>query len=257
MNPIWIRGTGSVVTTVGIVTAAQQPVLPDVTAYERVLSQNVGQDGRVNYAGIKSSEALADFTKQLATVSPDSHPALFLAPEAKLAYWINAYNALVLQSFAADYPQQRTRLRSLSGRGVFFYEMKHRVGGRKRSLADIEDNSIRKSGDPRVHFAIVCASASCPALARRAYRPESLNNQLEAETKKYFSESRNFSIDTKLRVIKLPKIFDWFKDDFGKTDDKVIRFVARYRPNESIQLKNGRWKVAYKEYDWSPNDIRR
>lgn len=257
MNPLWIKGTASVATTVGIVTAAQKPVVPDVTAYERILLEHVGPDGRVNYAGIKSSDALADFTKQLAAVSPDSHPALFLAPEAKLAYWINAYNALVLQSFAADYPEKRTRLGSLLGRGLFFYETKHRVGGRKRTLADIEDHSIRKAGDPRIHFAIVCASASCPALSRRAYRPETLNTQLEAETKKYFSESRNFSMDSNLRVIKLPKILDWFRDDFGKTDDKVIQFVARYRPNEAAQLRNGRWKVAYREYDWSPNDIRR
>jgi hypothetical protein len=257
MNTVWTRGAATLAASLGIAAAADKPAMPDVAQYERVLTEYVRDDGRVNYAGIKSSGALAEFTKQLAAVSPDSHPALFPSREAKLAYWINAYNALVLHSFAADYPAKRQRLGNTLGRGLFFYKTKHSVGGRGRSLAEIEDHSIRNMGDPRIHFAIVCASAGCPALSRRAYRPETLNAQLEAETKKYFSESRNFSIDTTRREVKLPKIFEWFKDDFGKTDDKVIDFVARYRPNEAAQLRSGRWKLAYSEYDWSPNDIRR
>ena len=257
MKTVLTRGAASLAATLGIAAAADHPTLPDVSQYERVLTEYVRDDGHVNYAGIKSSSALLGFTKQLAAVSPDSHPALFPSREAKLSYWINAYNALVLHAFATDYPAKRRRLASLIGRGVFFYKTKHQVGGRSRSLADIEDNSIRTAGDPRIHFSIVCASASCPALSRRAYRPDTLNAQLETETKKYLSESRNFSMNATTRDIKLPKIFDWFKDDFGKTDNKVLEFVTRYRPNEAAQLRNGRWKVAYMEYDWSPNDIRR
>jgi hypothetical protein len=255
---IWTKRAVCVAASIGIVAAAaEKPTVPDIAQYERVLNEYVRDDGRVDYAGIKSSAALAGFTKELAAVSPDSHPALFPSREAKLAYWINAYNALVLRSFAADYPAKRQRLGSTIGRGLFFYQMKHPVGGQSRSLADIEDHSIRNAGDPRIHFAIVCASAGCPALSRRAYRPETLNSQLEAEAKKYFSESRNFSMDNTRREVKMPKIFDWFKDDFGKTDAKVIEFVARYRPNEASELRKGKWKVTYREYDWSPNDIRR
>jgi hypothetical protein len=239
------------------VTGAETPALPDLAEYEQVLTQYVREDGRVDYFGVKSSAPLKSFVKQLANVSPESHPRLFPSREAKLAYWINAYNAIVLHSFSVEYPRKKDRLSSTLGRALFFYQTKHRVGGRNRSLADIEDHSIRNAGDARIHFAIVCASAGCPALSRTAYRPETLNAQLEAETKQYFSEMRNFSLDSDRRAVRLPKIFDWFKSDFGSTDDRVLQFVARYRPQEAAQLRAGTWKVVYLEYDWTPNDIRR
>jgi hypothetical protein len=237
--------------------AGDAPVVPDIAAYESVLTRFVRIDGRVDYFGLKNSPALPAFIRQIEAVSPDSHPALFPSKEGKLAYWINAYNALVLHAFAKDYPAKRTRLSGTPGRTYFFYLMKHKVGGRSRSLADIEDNSIRNAGDPRIHFAIVCASAGCPALARSAYHPKTLSEQLEMETKKYFSEARNFSIDMERRELKLPKILEWFKGDFGRTEEEVIAFVARYRPQEAGVLRNGGWRVTYSEYDWSPNDIRR
>jgi hypothetical protein len=236
---------------------AGEPVLPDIAQYEGVLTKYVQNDGRVDYAGIRAASALEDFTRQLAAVSPDSHAALFPSREAKLAYWINAYNALVLRSFAEEYPEKRERLKGTLGKWVFFYRMKHQVGGRSRSLANIEDHSIRNAGDPRIHFAIVCASAGCPALSRKAYRAETLQDQLEAEARKYFAEARNFAINKDRREIKLPKILEWFKDDFGKTDNRVLEFVSRYRAAEAEQIRSGSWRLAYFEYDWSPNDIRR
>ena len=229
---------------------------PDTALYGRVLASAVREDGRVDYRKLRGNADLEAFTRQIAAVSPDSHPALFPSREAKLAYWINAYNALVLRAFAAEYPEKRTRLKGLLGKANFFYRQKHVAGGVSRTLDNIEDKSIRSFGDPRIHFAIVCASASCPALSRTPYTAANLNEQLERETREYFAESRNFRMDETRREVTLPRILDWFKDDFGDAPAKVLEFVARYRQAEAQRLRTGPWKLRYFDYDWSPNDLR-
>ena len=230
----------------------------DVARYESVLEKYVRDDGRVNYDGIRNHPTdLSAFVAQIATVSPDSAPGLFKNREAQLAYWLNAYNALVLQSFAADYPKKRDRLTGLVGRASFFYRLKHKVGGKDRSLGDMEDNSIRKPfREPRIHFALVCASASCPWLSRTAYTAENLDSHLEVDANRYFAQARNFHMDENKREVTLPSILEWFKDDFGGTPEKVLAFVAKYRKEESAKLTKGAWRIKYFDYDWSPNDFR-
>ena len=231
---------------------------PDVARYESVLEKYVRDDGRVNYAGIGSHPTdLSAFVAQIATVSPDSAPGLFKSREAQLAYWLNAYNALVLQSFAADYPQKRERLTGLVGRASFFYRQKHKVGGKERTLGDMEDNAIRKQfREPRIHFALVCASASCPWLSRTAYTAENMDSHLESDANGYFAQARNFHLDENKREVILPRILEWFKDDFGGTPEKVLGFVGKYRKDEASKLTQGVWRIKYFDYDWSPNDFR-
>ena len=247
---------------VGPPVAAQTPAgeaAPlDVARYESVLGKYVGADGKVDYAGIKADPAgLNGFVSQLEAASPDSAPGKFPTRDSQLAYWLNAYNALVLHSFAADYPAKRDRLTGVLGRASFFYKNKHKVGGRNRSLGDIEDNTIRKQfKEPRVHFALVCASASCPWLSRTAYSASNLEAHLEAETSLYFAQPRNFQLDESTREVTLPRIMEWFNADFGGSPDKLLAFVARYRKEESAKLLNGTWRIKYFDYDWSPNDRR-
>lgn len=236
----------------GVLAAA--PV-PDYALFDSVLQQYVLDNGKVRYGELKRNEALDRFIGQIAAISPDSSQASFSTREDKLAYWINAYNAIVLKEFSREYPRKRTRLGTLLGRGNFFYRMKHNVGGRMRSLDDIEVNSLRKPlHDPRIHFAIVCASASCPWLSRHAYTPQNVDAKLEEEAKRYWNQPRNFAMDRNSRTVTLPAILDWFKEDFGSTPENILSFVAKYRPAEAAALKSGRWQIRYFDYDWSPND---
>jgi hypothetical protein len=231
---------------------------PDTALYGSVLQKCVKDDGRVDYARLKSDiAALAGFVLQLGAVSPDSHPGLFPTRDSQLAYWINAYNALVLYNFAKDYPEKRDRLTTIPGKFSFFYRIKNKVGGKDRTLDDIEVNSIRKAfREPRVHFALVCASASCPWLSRTAYEPEQLNARLEEEAQRYFQQDRNFRMDERRHEVTLPRILEWFKEDFGTTQEIVLGFVAKYRPAEAEKFLHGGWKINYFDYDWSPNDAR-
>ena len=227
---------------------------PDYALFDSVLQKYVPPDGKVRYQALKDDSGDLDrFVAEVAAVSPDSNPALFPTREARLAYWINAYNALVLKSFSAEYPKSGT-LGSLIGRAYFFYHVKHNVGGSRRTLDDIEVKSIRKPfHEPRIHFTIVCASANCPWLSPHAYTPANVDSKLEEETR-YFAQPRNFAIDREKRNVTLPAILDWFKEDFGGTPDKILAFVARYRPAESADLTKETWQLRYFDYNWSPND---
>ena len=236
--------------------AAAPAAAPDIALYQTVLDRFVLDDGKVRYGALKRDMgALEEFVTQMAAVGPHSHPGLFPSREERLAYWINAYNALVLHAFAAEYPEKKDRLAGLVGRGLFFYKRKFTVGGEKRTLADIENETIRKEfGEPRIHFAIVCASASCPRLSRTAYTAANLEAQLESEAERFLNERRNAGIDRERRTVTLSKIFDWFAEDFGKNDGQVLRYVGRYNRQVRAAVENGSWRIRYFEYDWSPND---
>ncbi|MCX6605945.1 MAG: DUF547 domain-containing protein [Acidobacteria bacterium] len=218
--------------------AALAVVLADPAQFDAVLQKYVLQDGKVRYGALQADLApLTAYVEAIGATNPDSLPS----PHAKLAFWINTYNALVLHSMAAEYPESKGRLGGLLGRASYFYRRKFRAGGQMRSLADIENNTIRKFGEPRIHFAIVCASVGCPWLARRAFTAENLESLLEDRAKLYFSQSRSFRLEEPATV-RLTAIFDWFRGDFPPG------FVERYRPEAA-----GR-KRRYLDWDWSLND---
>ena len=220
------------------IVAALAVVLADPAQFEAVLQKYVLEDGKVHYGALKADLVpLTAYVEAIGATNPDSLPS----SQAKLAFWLNSYNALVLHSMAAEYPDSKGRLGGLLGRASYFYRRKFRAGGQMRSLADIENNSIRKFGEPRIHFAIVCASVGCPLLARRAFTAENLESLLEARTLLYFSQSRSFQLDQP-GIVRLTAIFDWFRGDFPPG------FVERYRPDAA-----GR-KRKYLDWDWSLND---
>lgn len=212
-------------------------VLADVAEFDRMLGKFVRSDGRVRYAALRAE--LTPLTRYVEALA--APPPAFPHRQAELAYWINAYNALVLHSMAADYPGARNRLTGALGRAYYFYGRRFRIGGRSRSLADLENNTIRRLGEPRIHFAIVCASVGCPWLAPRAYTGENLDALLEERTRLFFSQERNCRLDEP-GVVRLSPIFDWFREDFPPG------FVERYRPEAA-----GR-KRRFLAWDWSMND---
>lgn len=222
--------------------------LPDTASFDAVLKKHVRDDGRVRYDALRADPGPLDaYVKQLAATSPDSHPQLFPTREAKLAHWMNTYNALVLWAMARDYPERKARLRWQWGRMMFFYNRKFNVGGKLRSLDDIETNSIRSMGDPRIHFAIVCASVGCPSLSRDAFDAAGIEQQLDASARAFVYDPRHVKIEQ--RTVVLSSIFKWYAKDFG---GDVLKWLARYRP----VLSQGRWTVRYAAYDWTINEAR-
>ncbi|MBI1982726.1 MAG: DUF547 domain-containing protein [Acidobacteria bacterium] len=236
----------------------------DYRPLERVLAKYLDAEGRVDYAALKQNRHdLDEMIERISSVSPDSAPELFPTREAKLAYWINAYNAWILRIVVDNYPTTSITKIGMIPYGAFFVK-RVRLGGSKMTLRSLENDIVRgRFHDPRIHFAINCASASCPPLRNRVYLAETLDQQLDAATRAFINDPRHVKLDAAGNRIELSKIFDWYASDFtealgSKSGGKrtVADYLKGYLNDERRQVleKLPQAKVSYQEYDWNLND---
>lgn len=239
--------------------------------YEIVLKQHVDENGLVDYAAIKESPArLEAFAAALARLPRATYDEW--NDESKIAFWINAYNALTLKLIVDHYPIQPSTLKKLiypanSIRHIpgAWDTVTFEVMGEKMTLDHIEHGILRKEFDePRIHMALVCAAVSCPPLRREPYRGEELGDQLDDQTRRFLSNPERLAIDRDAGVVRLSAIFDWFAADFvrqygnegGRSDqDAVINFVGRYvGDDDRLYLEKGGYDVKHFDYDWTLNE---
>ena len=221
------------------------------TLFDQVLQAYVDEQGRVDYAALKQNpQQLEAYLDAIAVISPNELPT----GRAALASWINAYNALTIKGVLDHYPT--TSVRKIKPYLSFFSRIKFRVGNQDYTLNDIEHGIIRgEFAEPRIHFALVCASGGCPILQNRAYLPETLDEQLENATSGFINNPEKVRLDRENRVLYLSKIFEWYTVDFEQTHDSLLDFVMAYRPEtDAVFLKNEDVHVQYLPYDWELND---
>lgn len=246
--------------TVGVQVPPGQRVSMDQidhAAWDRLLRAYVDDRGNVDYAGWKRSpEArgmLERYLQQLSHADP-SRPA---QRPAQLAFWINAYNALTVYGILREYPT--TSIRNHTAR-LFGYniwkDLLLYVGGQPYSLDTIEHQILRKMGEPRIHFAIVCASRSCPPLRNEAYTAERLDEQLSDNARRFFASPVGFRYVPAERTMYVTSILKWFGEDFGAGQAEQLRRIAPFLPTEAARQAalRGDVNVAYLDYDWSLND---
>jgi hypothetical protein len=225
----------------------------DHSAWDRVLKAHVNTRGEVDYRAIQRDRKDLDaYLASLRDQSPVKTPALFPTHDDALAYWINAYNAFVTSGIAVKYPVRSVR--DLGFALGFFRAKDYVAGGAALSLNDIEHGIIRKQfKEPRIHFAIVCASLGCPYLAREAYSGPRLQQQLDRQAREFVNAPRNMAIDGS--QITLSKIFDWYGDDFGGRA-ALAPFLVRYAndANRAALLSVKNPKIRFRDYDWNIND---
>ena len=144
---------------------------------------------------------------------------------------------------------------SFFGRIGYFKNAKYEVGGRSLNLYDLEREVIIPMGEPRIHFAIVCASASCPVLRPEAYVAGTLDAQLDEAARRFINDPTRNRFDPDTRVAHLSKIFDWFTGDFEIDGGGVLDYVARYVQDPALaeSLRGDGWSVQHLPYDWSLN----
>ncbi|MEE8450922.1 MAG: DUF547 domain-containing protein, partial [Thermoguttaceae bacterium] len=169
----------------------------------------------------------------------------------------NAYNALTVYGILEVYPTSsiRNHTAKLIGYNVWD-DLLLPVTGKKYSLNAIEHKILRKLGEPRIHFAIVCASIGCPRLLNEAYTPEKLEAQLGKNTRDFLSRQRNLRVDLNRRQVRVSSILDWFGEDFGPTPQKALARLAQSMPNDATArlIEQGDFSVEYLDYDWSLNE---
>ena len=229
---------------------AARGALPDVEPFGKVLGRVV-KGSRVDYAAVVMERATIDeFLAGVAKTDLSKVDA-----HAKLAFYINAYNAKTL-ALVVEHVLGRGKggadlagvLEVKKAKGFdFFKEKTVIVGGDLLSLDELEGRG-RKLGDPRIHFAVNCASVSCPALLNRAWKPETLDADLTTATKTYLaSEHGSRIIDGLLHVTKL---FEWYVQDWGSKEN-VRSFLQHYAPDRAKDFLDRSW--GYLDYDWNLN----
>lgn len=167
--------------------------------------------------------------------------------DASLAWHLNAYNAWVLHNILKKYPTKGP----LDGEMLFFHGKRIEISGKKTSLHQLEQEVIRPTfKEPRVHFALNCASASCPPLAPAPFSAERLDSSLDALAREFLNRNqRALRLDNGGKTVWLSKIFDWYKEDFGGPDG-IVPYINRYR---DIKLSDG-VRIRFMDYDWSLNE---
>lgn len=228
----------------------------DHSAWDALLRKYVDPAGMVDYAAWKASaadqRALDDYLRHLSAASfpPGS------SREAQLAFWINAYNAVTIKGILREYPTTSIRNHTAKLYGYNIWkDLQLIVGKQPYSLEQIEHEVLRKMGEPRIHFAIVCASIGCPKLLNEAYVPERLDEQLAENTRAFFADRSKFSYDAQSRTIGMSPILKWFAEDFGASTAEQLRTIAPYLPDQAAQslANSGQARVSYLDYDWGIN----
>ncbi len=223
------------------------------STYSSLLGTYVVDSGFVDYdawmANPDDVAKLQGFIDEMATYDPSG-----LEREAELAFWINAYNAITLNEVLKRYPLETVRPKFL-GLPVtsFFTKKEHTVNGEAYSLDDIENNVLRKLGEPRIHFAINCASTSCPVLRPEAYRADVLSQQLDEQAVTFIGDPARNRFDAETKQASLSQIFDWFKGDFDAVGG-VPSFLSQYATGDAkTVLESDQLNIEYLTYNWSLN----
>jgi hypothetical protein len=227
------------------ISAASAGDLPAFASYDEILLQNV-RNGYVDYDRFSSDGRFESFIEQLgaADVAPPE------TDEERLALYINAYNAFAIQGILnGESPA------TWWGRRSFFKRQKYSLNSEIISLETLEHERIIPIGDPRIHFAIVCASLSCPRLSSNAYRAESINVQLHDAAKRFINDSTRNRFDLDRRIAFLSKIFEWYAEDFEAAGGSTQRYLARFVNDAQVQdaLRSDEFELRYLEYDWNLN----
>ena len=223
---------------------------PSHQLFDTLLKRHVDEHGLVDYKGFLTDSA--ELEKYLQMLSQNPPDRKTWSREEQLAYWINAYNAFTIKLVIDHYPVESIRDIGPSLEIPLLNTVWHleffEIGGQPASLDEIEHKILRKEfEEPRIHFAINCASVSCPKLLDRAFRAENLEEQLEMVTSSFINNpSRN---ELGRERAEISSIFSWFKKDFER-DGSLIDFLNRY---SDVPLQPTT-KITFKEYDWSLNE---
>jgi len=218
---------------------------------DALLARHVAE-GRVDYGSLKADAAFGACVASLASVDTSR-----LSGKAeKLAFWIDAYNLLVLKGVADAYPVKSIREIGVLGRPTFFRGLKFQVGGRERTLDTIEHKILRPEfHEPRIHFALTTASLGGPALKGSAFHAEKLEEELEAAARAFISDPTKVRLDRSEGVLLVSPIFDWFGEDFDRAAGNRIDFIRRYLGEaDAAFVARGDVSLRYLDFDWTLND---
>jgi len=237
--------------------AAVPPALPPVSheLWNELLKKYVTLEGNVNYKGLMNEKGKLNSYLDMLGNNPPVELAPAMAKDeqkvksqaaAAMAYWINTYNAYTIKLILDHYPVKS--IRDIDD-GKPWDEKFISIGIKRYSLNMIENDILRKKfQDPRIHFAINCASKSCPKLLNEAFNAKDLERQLDDAARSFVNDDSKNKINGD--KLELSEVFDWYKADFIATYTGVISFLNKYSQTPIPSTA----PVSYLDYDWSLNE---
>lgn len=222
------------------VTDTASTIVVDHSSWDVLLKKYVDAEGFVDYKGfLNDKESLISYLQLLS----ENEPSEAWSVQELLAYYINTYNAYTVNLILDNYPLKS--IKDLSGPWT---KAIIPIGNNKLSLGGLENGILRKMNEPRIHFAINCASYSCPMLLNEAFTVQKIDEQLEKVTVAFINSDKNEITPTETN---LSSIFDWYKKDFKVNGEvNVVGYInnfSKIKINELVPLK-------YKEYNWGLNE---
>lgn len=230
----------------------------DHAAFDALLKRYVDGDGLVAYGKWKANaadvRALQQYRASLGAVDL-AQPA---ARSAQLAFWINLYNALTLEGILREYPTTSIRNHTAPVGGYNIWrDLLTTVDGKPYSLDAVEHEVLRHDlGEPRIHFALVCAAKGCPPLRNEAFTAARVEEQLNDNARRFFARPTNYRADAGTRTIQLSELLDWYGKDFGPTHEDQLQALRPYFPESAALdwLAHPNVAVKFLEYNWALND---
>ncbi|MDF1559595.1 MAG: DUF547 domain-containing protein [Bacteroidales bacterium] len=224
------------------VNSVSRPVSHEL--WNTFLKKHVSDEGHVNYKAIIQDKSELD---KYLTLLENSHPNVKWTENERKAYWINAYNAFTVKLIIDNYPLKS--IKEIGGALKSTWDISFiKIEGQTYSLGDIEHKILRKEfDDPRIHFAINCASVSCPILLNEAFLSETLDQQLNRAAEGFINDSSRNKFSAGLAQVS--SIFNWFSEDFTK-QGTLVDYLNLY---SKVRL-NTKTKVKYLDYNWNLNE---
>jgi len=217
-------------------------------AFDEVLQAHV-KGGVVDYPAVANDARFPTYLGQLDRVDPNALPGR----QHRLAFWINVYNALAIKGILDGYSPLTT-----ISQWRYFIGHTYRVGGETINLYDLEKKLlIPDFREPRIHFAIVCASQSCPKLRSQAFTADRLEAQMEENARAFVNDPTKNRFDRETHTAYLSKIFEWFEPDFRTHAESLLNYVRRYidDPDLAADLATQPYRVEFLDYDWHLNGV--
>ena len=216
-----------------------------VAEYNRLLGKYTTSTG-VKYGAWKADAADLQALQGVVDAIAKENVAA-LGQKEQLAFYVNAYNAWILHEALEKYPTNSVK----DALFTFFTSKRIKVAGQQTSFKALEDGTIRaKFGEPRIHFALNCASRSCPPLNQEAFQASKLEAQFEKLAKGYVNADKGVRLSADGKTAELSQIFDWYKADFK--NGGPLEFINKRR---STPIPKDA-KISYQKYDWSLNEAK-
>jgi hypothetical protein len=231
------------------------------TAWAELLRRHV-RPPLVDYAALKEDRGMLD-RAVAAFASPESAGEPQWSREQRMAFWINAYNAFTLKAIVDHYPIRSHSIRRIDG---VWTALRWEAAGRSVTLDEIEHRILRPVfGDARIHFAVNCASISCPPLAAQPYRAETLDAQLDGAARDFLASSEGLRREGD--TLRVSSLFEWYGGDFVERfaplvpsdrdpqERAILGVIAVYGPPAAAEMaRTGRPAIEFLDWDWSLND---